>query len=48
MKTYDYVFVHVKPTDTAGEDGKFDAKVAAIEEADAALAILLRDPTCLQ
>ena len=41
MKTYDFVFVHIKPTDAAGEDGKFDAKVAAIEEADAALAPII-------
>ncbi len=41
LKTYDFVFVHVKPTDAAGEDGNFEAKVAAIEEADAALALLI-------
>ena len=41
MKTYDFVFVHIKPTDAAGEDGNFDAKVAAIEEADAALPPLI-------
>jgi 2,3-bisphosphoglycerate-independent phosphoglycerate mutase len=41
LKTYDYVFIHVKPTDAAGEDGNFDAKVKAIEEADAALAPLI-------
>ena len=41
MKTYDFVFVHIKPTDAAGEDGKFDAKVVAIEEADSALAPLI-------
>ena len=41
LKSYDYVFVHVKGTDAAGEDGHFDAKVKAIEEADAALATLL-------
>jgi 2,3-bisphosphoglycerate-independent phosphoglycerate mutase len=41
LKTYDFVFIHVKPTDAAGEDGNFAAKVAAIEEADAALAPLL-------
>ncbi len=37
----DFVFVHVKGTDMAGEDGNFDAKVAAIEEADRELAQLL-------
>lgn len=41
LKAYDFVFVHVKGTDMAGEDGNFDAKVKAIEEADAALAALL-------
>ncbi len=41
LKTHDYVFVHVKGTDMAGEDGNFDAKVRAIEEADAALGQLL-------
>jgi 2,3-bisphosphoglycerate-independent phosphoglycerate mutase len=38
----------VKPTDQAGEDGDFDAKVAGLEEADAALAVLMdRLPTVL-
>ncbi len=41
LKTHDYVFVHVKGTDMAGEDGNFDAKVKAIEEADAAISQLL-------
>jgi 2,3-bisphosphoglycerate-independent phosphoglycerate mutase len=40
--SYDYVFIHVKPTDAAGEDGNFDAKVAAIEETDAAIPTLLQ------
>jgi 2,3-bisphosphoglycerate-independent phosphoglycerate mutase len=31
---YDFVFVHFKRTDSAGEDGSFDAKVAASEELD--------------
>ncbi|MCX7885894.1 MAG: 2,3-bisphosphoglycerate-independent phosphoglycerate mutase [Verrucomicrobiae bacterium] len=42
LNSYDYVFVHFKPTDAAGEDGNFAAKVAAIEEGDAALSALLR------
>ena len=33
--TYDYFFVHHKPADSAGEDGNFEAKVAAIEALDA-------------
>lgn len=40
-KDYDFLFIHVKYTDSRGEDGKFDAKKAVIEEADAALPKLL-------
>ena len=38
---YDYFFVHYKYTDSRGEDGDFDAKVAEIEKADAGLARIL-------
>ncbi len=38
---HDYVFVHIKGTDMAGEDGDFARKVAVIEEVDAALPRLL-------
>jgi 2,3-bisphosphoglycerate-independent phosphoglycerate mutase len=34
LPDYDFVFMHVKKTDSAGEDGDFDRKVAAIEEVD--------------
>jgi 2,3-bisphosphoglycerate-independent phosphoglycerate mutase len=38
---YDFVFCHVKYTDSRGEDGNFDAKVKIIEEVDARLPTLL-------
>jgi len=38
---HDFFFIHVKGTDMAGEDGDFDAKVAAIESVDRALPALL-------
>src|SRR5207247_2137394 len=38
---FDFFFVHWKATDMAGEDGDFDAKVAAVEQADVALPALL-------
>ncbi|TMB93788.1 MAG: 2,3-bisphosphoglycerate-independent phosphoglycerate mutase [Chloroflexi bacterium] len=34
---FDFFFVHYKYTDTAGEDGNFDRKVAKLEEVDAAI-----------
>ncbi len=34
---YDFFFFHVKKTDSAGEDGNFDAKVKVIEETDAVM-----------
>lgn len=38
---FNFVFCHIKWTDSRGEDGDFDAKVAVIEEVDQALPILL-------
>ncbi len=38
---YDYFFVHYKYTDSRGEDGDFDAKVACIEEVDASVPRIL-------
>lgn len=38
---YDFFFVHVKPTDSRGEDGDFPGKVKVIEAVDAALPALL-------
>jgi len=32
---YDYYYLHAKKTDSAGEDGDFDTKVAQIEQVDA-------------
>jgi len=32
---YDFFFVHVKPTDSRGEDGNYEGKVKVIEEVDA-------------
>ena len=40
---YDYVFLHVKGTDAAGEDGDFDRKVSVIEEFDRLLPQLLEE-----
>ncbi|MBI5876360.1 MAG: 2,3-bisphosphoglycerate-independent phosphoglycerate mutase [Chloroflexi bacterium] len=37
---YNFFFVHVKKTDSMGEDGNFDGKVHVIEDVDAALPIL--------
>ena len=38
---FDFFFIHVKKTDSAGEDGNFDKKVSLIEEADAQIPRLL-------
>ena len=38
---YDFFYVHVKKTDSAGEDGDFDLKVRLLEELDAYIPRLL-------
>jgi len=37
---HDFVFFHFKPTDSSGEDGDYEAKVAALESFDSALPAL--------
>ncbi len=45
---YDFFFVHIKKTDSYGEDGNFDKKVHEIEQVDALLPrILALDPSVL-
>jgi 2,3-bisphosphoglycerate-independent phosphoglycerate mutase len=38
---HDFFFVHIKPTDAAGEDGDFERKAKVIEEVDALIPSLL-------
>jgi 2,3-bisphosphoglycerate-independent phosphoglycerate mutase len=38
---FDFFFVHIKPTDSRGEDGDFEAKAAVIDSVDRALPNLL-------
>ncbi len=40
---HDFLFVHVKYTDKAGEDGDFDRKCAVVEQVDAMLPEILGD-----
>ncbi len=45
---YDYAFIHIKYTDSYGEDGNFEGKVKTIEAVDNALPILLKqEPSVL-
>lgn len=41
LEDHEFVFLHVKGTDRAGEDGDFDRKVSVIEEVDARVPELL-------
>jgi 2,3-bisphosphoglycerate-independent phosphoglycerate mutase len=41
FKDFDFLFIHVKGGDSAGEDGDFDRKVKVIEEVDNNLPVLL-------
>jgi 2,3-bisphosphoglycerate-independent phosphoglycerate mutase len=41
--SYDFVFFHLKKTDSAGEDGDFDARIKALESADYAVDSLLKE-----
>lgn len=38
---YDFIFIHIKKTDSMGEDGNFDGKIKIIEELDTALPQLM-------
>jgi 2,3-bisphosphoglycerate-independent phosphoglycerate mutase len=44
IHTYDFVYVHVKATDSLGEDGNFEGKTAFIEKADKAAELLFDLP----
>ncbi len=38
---FDFAFIHIKATDSRGEDGDFEGKVAVIEEVDRQLGLLM-------
>src|SRR5215210_1840552 len=40
-EAHDFFFIHIKPTDAAGEDGDFARKASVIEEVDAQIPTLL-------
>lgn len=39
---YDFIFLHIKPTDSAGEDGNYDLRVQILEEVDSYIPVLER------
>ena len=41
LEEHDFIFLHYKPADAAGEDGDFDAKVKTLEELDKRIPRLL-------
>lgn len=47
LNKFDFVFVHVKPTDSYGEDGNWKAKKGFIEKIDKAADVLLEVPDAL-
>lgn len=48
LAAHDFFYLHVKRTDSTGEDGNFDGKVATIEEVDREVpALLAGDPDVL-
>jgi 2,3-bisphosphoglycerate-independent phosphoglycerate mutase len=42
FESYDFFYIHIKDTDSAGEDGNFDQKVKIIEEIDKQIPILMK------
>ncbi|HIE06189.1 MAG TPA: 2,3-bisphosphoglycerate-independent phosphoglycerate mutase [bacterium (Candidatus Stahlbacteria)] len=40
---YDFVYIHIKETDKAGEDGNFEEKTRVIEKIDSSLKVLIED-----
>jgi 2,3-bisphosphoglycerate-independent phosphoglycerate mutase len=42
FKNYDYFFMHIKKTDSYGEDGNFESKAKVIEEVDKCIPILMK------